>query len=108
MKETKKLQPCYFYQVGKCLNEKAEVTTCSDPCQECDWWKKDTRKADTQKLIEFLDDLGSMDDHYLWLDNWEAMLAKVKGIVISYPIILKALEEANKNIDSFITRKTKD
>ncbi len=38
-------------------------------------------------------------------EKWLAMLKAIRGIVISYPIILKALKEANENIDNFIKSK---
>ncbi len=71
--------------------------------------------TEIKKLIEFLGDtldylgLYSPDKNGMirtgFTLNQIAMLTEIKGILISYPIILKGLKEANKNIDNFIKSK---
>ena len=60
--------------------------------------------SDKKKLVEFLDEQITIRKR--WMSSKQedniAMLTEIKGIVISYPIILKALEETNENIDNFI------
>lgn len=70
--------------------------------------------AETKKMVEILDSLINLginvrgvkySRRFTIMKEGKAILTEIKGIVKSYPIILKALEEANENIDNFIKFK---
>ena len=67
--------------------------------------------SNTKELINLFDEAVEILDAHN--DGLNPELTKkgfdtfkeIRGVLVSYPIIIKALEEANKNIDTFIKSK---
>ncbi len=57
--------------------------------------KQEEGEMSENRLIELLDDLATMDDHYLWSDDWEVMLKEIKEIVIDHHDLIERLRNIN-------------
>lgn len=47
---------CKFYVSGRCDNPKTEVTDCSDPCSECDFFEERKDGDEIKQLVNEIED----------------------------------------------------